>query len=231
MKMYNILVCDDEKDIVDAISIYLTQQDYEVYKAYDGKEALSIINKTEIDLLLVDIMMPIMDGIELTKEVREISAMPIIILSAKGELEDKVGGLEVGADDYITKPFDPVELLARVKSNIRRIELAKDKSSFIDQEIYMAGRIRVNNTKKEVLVDGEAIKITPYEYGILLLLISNKGVVFNSDQIYEKVWDSPPYDVKKIVSVHISRLRDKIEINPRKPDQLKSVYGMGYKIE
>ncbi|WP_099202938.1 response regulator transcription factor [Miniphocaeibacter massiliensis] len=229
--MYNILVCDDEKDIVDAISIYLVQQDYEVHKAYNGKEALDIINKEDIDLLLVDIMMPVMNGIELTREVREISAMPIIILSAKGELEDKVEGLEVGADDYITKPFDPVELLARVKSNIRRIELAKDKGSFIDQEIYTSGRIRVNNTKKEVLVDGEPIKITPYEYGILLLLISNKGMVFNSDQIYEKVWDSPPYDVKKIVSVHISRLRDKIEINPRKPDHLKSVYGMGYKIE
>ncbi|MDL2310465.1 response regulator transcription factor, partial [Peptostreptococcaceae bacterium OttesenSCG-928-C18] len=197
----------------------------------NGKEALEIINNEDIDLLLVDIMMPIMDGIELTKEVRKISAMPIIILSAKGELEDKVEGLEIGADDYITKPFDSVELLARVKSNIRRIELAKDNSSFIDQEVYTSGRIRLNNTKKEVLVDGEAIKITPYEYGILLLLISNKGVVFNSDQIYENVWDSPPYDVKKIVSVHISRLRDKIEINPRKPDHLKSVYGMGYKIE
>ncbi|QQK07893.1 response regulator transcription factor [Miniphocaeibacter halophilus] len=230
--MYNILVCDDEKDIVEAISIYLNQQGYNVYKCYNGKEALEIINSNKhMDLLLVDIMMPVMDGIELTKRVREISAVPIIILSAKGELEDKVEGLEIGADDYITKPFDPVELLARVKSNIRRVELAKEANTFKDQEVYSSGRIRVNNTKKEVLVDGEPIKITPYEYGILLLLISNKGKVFNSDEIYEKVWDSPPYDVKKIVSVHVSRLRDKIEINPRKPDHLKSVYGMGYKIE
>lgn len=230
--MYNILVCDDEKDIVEAISIYLDQQGYNVFKAYNGKEAMEIINSNNhMDLLLIDIMMPIMDGMELTKKVREISAVPIIILSAKGELEDKVQGLEIGADDYITKPFDPVELLARVKSNIRRVELAKETANFQDQEIYSSGRIRVNNSKKEVLVDGDPIKITPYEYGILLLLISNKGRVFNSDEIYEKVWDSPPYDVKKIVSVHVSRLRDKIEINPRKPDHLKSVYGMGYKIE
>ena len=229
--MYNILVCDDEKDIVDAISIYLEKEEYTVYKTYNGKEALELLESNHMDLLLVDVMMPVMDGIELTKRVREISAVPIIILSAKGELEDKVIGLEIGADDYITKPFDPIELVARVKSNIRRIELAKESNAFIDQEIYSSGRIRVNNTKKEVLVDGDAIKITPYEYGILLLLISNKGKVFNSDEIYEKVWDSPPYDVKKIVSVHVSRLRDKIEINPRKPDHLKSVYGMGYKIE
>lgn len=229
--MYNILVCDDEKDIVDAISIYLEKQGYTVFKTYNGKEALELLDKKQMDLLLVDVMMPIMDGIELTRKVREISAVPIIILSAKGELEDKVKGLEIGADDYITKPFDPIELLARVKSNIRRIELIKDSEVFKDQEIYSSGRIRVNDTKKEVLVDGEPIKITPYEYGILLLLISNKGKVFKSDEIYEKVWDSPPYDVKKIISVHVSRLRDKIEINPRKPDLLKSVYGMGYKIE
>ena len=232
INLYNVLVCDDDKDIVEAISIYLKQVGYFVFKAYNGKEALEIINlKEHMDLLIIDIMMPIMDGIELTKKVREISNVPIIILSAKGELEDKVEGLEIGADDYVTKPFDPIELLARAKSNIRRVELAKDSIALIDQEIFTTGRIRVNNTKKEVLVDGEPIKITPYEYGILLLLISNKGKVFNSNEIYEHVWNSPPFDVKKIVSVHISRLRDKIEINPRKPDQLKSVYGMGYKIE
>ena len=232
INLYNILVCDDDKDIVEAIYIYLKQEGYFVFKAYNGKEALEIINlKEHMDLLIIDIMMPIMDGIELTKKVREISNVPIIILSAKGELEDKVEGLEIGADDYVTKPFDPIELLARAKSNIRRVELAKDSIALIDQEIFTTGRIRINNTKKEVLVDGEPIKITPYEYGILLLLISNKGKVFNSNEIYEHVWNSPPFDVKKIVSVHISRLRDKIEINPRKPDQLKSVYGMGYKIE
>ncbi|WP_300410682.1 response regulator transcription factor [Lagierella sp.] len=230
--MYNILVCDDEKNIVEAIEFYLEESGYNVYKAYNGKEALDLIKEDNFyDLILVDVMMPIMDGIELTRRVREISTVPILILSAKGELEDKVGGLESGADDYITKPFDSVELLARVKSALRRVELQKNFSNSMDQEIYTAGRIRLNNTKKQVLIDGEQISITPYEYGILYLLISNKGRVFNSEEIYEIVWDSPPYDVKKVVSVHISRLRDKIEIDSKKPDHLKSVYGMGYKIE
>ncbi len=230
--MYNILVCDDEKNIVEAIEFYLEESGYNVFKAYNGKEALDLIKKDNFyDLILVDVMMPIMDGIELTRRVREISTVPILILSAKGELEDKVGGLESGADDYITKPFDSVELLARVKSALRRVELQKNFNNTMDHEIYNAGRIRLNNTKKQVLIDGEQISITPYEYGILYLLISNKGRVFNSEEIYEIVWDSPPYDVKKVVSVHISRLRDKIEIDSKKPDHLKSVYGMGYKIE
>ncbi|MDO5018221.1 MAG: response regulator transcription factor [Lagierella massiliensis] len=230
--MYNILVCDDEKDIVDAIEFYLTESGYKVFKAYNGKEALDLIVKDNFyDLVLVDVMMPVMDGIEFTKRVRKISSVPILILSAKGELQDKVGGLESGADDYITKPFDSIELLARVKSAIRRVELQKNFENNLDQETYNAGRIRLNNTKKEVQIDGEKISVTPYEYGILYLLISNKGRVFKSEEIYEKVWDSPPYDVKKVVSVHISRLRDKIEIDSKKPDHLKSVYGMGYKIE
>lgn len=227
--MNRILVCDDDEDIVKAIEIYLKMDNYEVIKAYNGKEALDIIKEEKnIDLLLADIMMPVMDGIELTQKVREFSGIPIIILSAKGELTDKVHGLNVGADDYITKPFDAVELLARVKSCLRRMTLAKEIE---DSEIYQAGRVQMDDDKKDVKIDGESVKLTPYEYGILRLLLQNKGKVFSSDEIYEKVWDSPPYDVKKIVSVHVSRLRDKIEINPRKPDLLKSVYGMGYKIE
>ena len=228
--MPTILVCDDEKDIVKAIEIYLKMEKYNVIKAYNGQEALDILKSAEVDLLIADIMMPIMDGIELTEKARKITNIPIIILSAKGELMDKVHGLNVGADDYITKPFDAVELLARVKSCLRRSVISNNIQEK-DYDVFHAGRISVNDSKKEVLVDGEIVKLTPYEYGILMLLIQNVGCVFTSDEIYEKVWDAPPYDVKKIVSVHISRLRDKLEINPRKPDMIKSVYGMGYKIE
>lgn len=174
-------------------------------------------------------MMEGMDGLELTQKIREVSNAPIIILSAKSELNDKVMGLNLGADDYITKPFDAVELLARIKSCLRRLELSKDKS--LNGNIFSAGRLTINDDKKEVLIDGEEIKLTPYEYGIILLLLKNKGIVFTSEEIYENVWEAPPYDVKKIVSVHISRLREKVEINPRRPDLIKSVYGMGYKIE
>lgn len=228
--MPTILVCDDEKDIVKAIEIYLKMEKYTVLKAYNGQEALDILKTAEVDLLIADIMMPIMDGIELTEKARKITNIPIIILSAKGELTDKVHGLNVGADDYITKPFDAVELLARVKSCLRRSVISNNNQEK-EYDVFNAGRVSVNDSKKEVLVDGEVVKLTPYEYGILMLLIQNVGCVFTSDEIYEKVWDAPPYDVKKIVSVHISRLRDKLEINPRKPDMIKSVYGMGYKIE
>ncbi|MDY6064986.1 MAG: response regulator transcription factor [Finegoldia sp.] len=227
--MYNIMVVDDEKDIARAIEIYLKTEDYNVIKAYSGYEALDLMKENKIDLYLIDIMMEGMDGLELTQKIREVSNTPIIILSAKSELNDKVIGLNIGADDYITKPFDSVELLARVKSILRRANYDKDDEK--SENIYRAGRIQIDDDKKEVLVDGELTKLTPYEYGILLLLIQNKGVVFKSEEIYERVWDAPPYDVKKIVSVHISRLRDKVEINPRKPDQIKSVYGMGYKLE
>ena len=169
--MYNILVCDDEKDIVLAIEFYLEESGYKVYKAYNGKEALDLILKDNIfDLVLADVMMPVMDGIELTRRVREISSVPILILSAKGELEDKVDGLESGADDYITKPFDSVELLARVKSALRRVELQNNFKNNSGHEIYSVGRIRLDNTKKEVQIDGDTISITPYEYGILYLL-------------------------------------------------------------
>lgn len=227
--MYNIMVVDDEKDIVKAIEIYLKTDNYNVLKAYNGYDALELMEKNKIDLFLVDIMMEGMDGLELTQKIREVSNAPIIILSAKSELNDKVMGLNLGADDYITKPFDAVELLARIKSCLRRLELSKDNS--LNGNVFSAGRLTINDDKKEVLTDGEEIKLTPYEYGIILLLLKNKGIVFTSEEIYENVWEAPPYDVKKIVSVHISRLREKVEINPRRPDLIKSVYGMGYKIE
>lgn len=227
--MYNIMVVDDEKDIVKAIEIYLKSGNYNVLKAYNGFDALKLMEKNKIDLFLVDIMMEGMDGLELTQRIREVSNAPIIILSAKSELNDKVMGLNLGADDYITKPFDAVELLARIKSCLRRLELSKDKS--LDGNVFSAGRLTINDDKKQVLIDGEEIKLTPYEYGIILLLLKNKGIVFTSEEIYEHVWEAPPYDVKKIVSVHVSRLREKVEINPRRPDLIKSVYGMGYKIE
>lgn len=227
--MYNIMVVDDEKDIVKAIEIYLKTDNYNVLKAYNGYDALELMEKNKIDLFLVDIMMEGMDGLELTQKIREVSNAPIIILSAKSELNDKVMGLNLGADDYITKPFDAVELLARIKSCLRRLELSNDNS--LNGNVFSAGRLTINDDKKEVLIDGEEIKLTPYEYGIILLLLKNKGIVFTSEEIYENVWEAPPYDVKKIVSVHISRLREKVEINPRRPDLIKSVYGMGYKIE
>lgn len=227
--MYNIMVVDDEKDIVKAIEIYLKTDNYNVLKAYNGYDALELMEKNKIDLFLVDIMMEGMDGLELTQKIREVSNAPIIILSAKSELNDKVMGLNLGADDYITKPFDAVELLARIKSCLRRLELSKYNS--LNGNVFSAGRLTINDDKKEVLIDGEEIKLTPYEYGIILLLLKNKGIVFTSEEIYENVWEAPPYDVKKIVSVHISRLREKVEINPRRPDLIKSVYGMGYKIE
>lgn len=223
------MVVDDEKDIVKAIEIYLKTDNYNVLKAYNGYDALELMEKNKIDLFLVDIMMEGMDGLELTQKIREVSNAPIIILSAKSELNDKVMGLNLGADDYITKPFDAVELLARIKSSLRRLELSKDNS--LNGNVFSAGRLTINDDKKEVLIDGEEIKLTPYEYGIILLLLKNKGIVFTSEEIYENVWEAPPYDVKKIVSVHISRLREKVEINPRRPDLIKSVYGMGYKIE
>lgn len=193
--MYNIMVVDDEKDIVKAIEIYLKTDNYNVLKAYNGYDALELMEKNKIDLFLVDIMMEGMDGLELTQKIREVSNAPIIILSAKSELNDKVMGLNLGADDYITKPFDAVELLARIKSCLRRLELSKDNS--LNGNVFSAGRLTINDDKKEVLIDGEEIKLTPYEYGIILLLLKNKGIVFTSEEIYENVWEAPPYDVKK----------------------------------
>lgn len=226
---YNILVCDDEKDILDAIEIYLKAEGYKVFTAKDGVSALKFLEKKEIHLAIIDIMMPVMDGITLIMKMRETTNIPIIVLSAKSEVTDKIVGLNVGADDYITKPFNAVELTARVNSLIRRyFSLGASEIKKGDLKI---GRLCISDESKEVRVEDEIVSLTPYEYKILYLLVKNPGRVFSSTEIYERVWEEEAIDVRKIISVHISHLRDKVEINPRKPDLIKSVYGMGYKIE
>lgn len=226
---YNILVCDDEKDILDAIEIYLKAEGYKVFTAKDGVSALEILEKNEIHLAIIDIMMPVMDGITLIMKMREMTNIPIIVLSAKSEVTDKIVGLNVGADDYITKPFNAVELTARVNSLIRRyFSLGASEIKKGDLKI---GRLCISDESKEVRVEDEIVSLNPYEYKILYLLVKNPGRVFSSTEIYERVWEEEAIDVRKIISVHISHLRDKVEINPRKPDLIKSVYGMGYKIE
>ena len=226
---YNILVCDDERDILDAIEIYLKAEGYKVFAAEDGAAALEIMKENEIHLAIIDIMMPVMDGITLIMKMREETNIPIIVLSAKSEVTDKIVGLNVGADDYITKPFNAVELTARVNSLIRRyFSLGASDIKTGDLKI---GRVSIFDDSKEVRVEDDLVNLTPYEYKILYLLAENPGRVFSSNEIYERVWEEEAVDVRKIISVHISHLRDKIEINPRKPDLIKSVYGMGYKIE
>lgn len=226
---YNILVCDDERDILDAIEIYLKAEGYSVFTAEDGASALEILENKEIHLAIIDIMMPVMDGITLIMKMREVTNIPIIVLSAKSEVTDKIVGLKVGADDYITKPFNAVELTARVNSLIRRyFSLGASEIKKGDIKI---GRVSLSDESKEVRVEGEVVSLTPYEYKILYLLLKNPGRVFSSNEIYERVWEDEAIDVRKIISVHISHLRDKVEINPRKPDLIKSVYGIGYKIE
>lgn len=224
----NILVCDDEKDIVDAIEIYLKSEGYNVICAYDGIEALEAIENNDIHLIIIDLMMPKLDGISAISKIRAEKNIPIIILSAKSEYTDKVLGLNVGADDYITKPFNAIELLARVKSNLRRYTSLGSMQR--EEDVFEVGRITLNDRTKEVRLDANIISLTPNEYGILKLLIKNRNRVFSSNEIYEYVWDQPAYNVKKIISVHISNLRNKLEINPKEPDYIKSVYGMGYKI-
>ncbi|QUH19336.1 response regulator transcription factor [Alkaliphilus sp. B6464] len=225
---YNILVCDDEQDIVNAIEIYLKSEGYNVICAYDGIQALEALEQNNIHLIIIDVMMPRLDGIAVTSKIRMENNIPIIILSAKTEYTDKVLGLNVGADDYITKPFNAIELLARVKSNLRRFT---DLGSMIKEEdVFSVGRLTLNDRTKQVKADNNIVNLTPNEYGILKLLMKNKGRVFSSNEIYEYVWDQPAYNVKKIISVHISHLREKLEINPKEPDYIKSVYGMGYKI-
>ena len=226
---YNILVCDDEKDILDAIEIYLKAEGYKIFTAKDGVSALEILEKNEIHLAIIDIMMPVMDGITLIMKMRETTNIPIIVLSAKSEVTDKIVGLNVGADDYITKPFNAVELTARVNSLIRRYFSLG--ASGIKKGDLKIGRLCISDESKEVRVEDEIVSLTPYEYKILYLLVKNPGRVFSSTEIYERVWEEEAIDVRKIISVHISHLRDKVEINPRKPDLIKSVYGMGYKIE
>ena len=228
--MYNILVCDDDREIVEAIEIYLSKEGYNVIKAYDGLEAIEILKKEDIQLLLIDIMMPRLDGLRATLKIREKSGIPIIILSAKSEDSDKVIGLDVGADDYITKPFNPLELIARVKSQLRRYTklgtMAGQKSN-----VYTVGGLEVNDDSKEVTVDGESVKLTPYEYKILLLLVKNQGRVFTIKQIYENVWEEEAIAADNTVAVHIRHIREKIEINPKETRYLKVVWGVGYKIE
>ena len=228
--MANILVCDDDKEIVEAIDIYLREEGYQVYKAYDGEQAVELLAKEQIHLLIMDVMMPKMDGIAATLKIRESSSIPIIILSAKTEDTDKILGLNIGADDYVTKPFNPLELMARVKSNLRRYTLLGSMGQE-NTQIYQAGGLVINDETKEVSVDGETVKLTPIEYNILLLLMRHPGRVYSSSQIYEQVWNETAFGSEGAVAVHIRHLREKLEIDPSNPRYLKVVWGLGYKME
>ncbi len=227
--MVNILVCDDEKDIVSALQIYLSSEGYQVFAAENGRKALEIIGKEEVHLVLLDIMMPEMDGITAMAKIREISNVPIILLTAKGEDADKVLGLTVGADDYVTKPFQPVELLARVKSQLRRYMQLGGSTEKIENLIV--GGIELDDKTKEVMLDGEPITLTPTEFDILKLFMKHPGEVFSPKQIYSEVWNDNPYGTENTVAVHIRHLREKLEINPAEPRYLKVVWGHGYKLE
>lgn len=231
MKMYNILVCDDDKEIVEAIGIYLSQEGYHILKAYDGIEALEVLEKEEVNLLILDVMMPRLDGIRATLKIREKNSIPIIILSAKSEDADKILGLNIGADDYVTKPFNPLELVARVKSQLRRYNQLGGSKKENEDTVYETGGLRINDDLKEVTVDGEPVKLTPIEYNILLLLMKNQGRVFSINQIYESIWNEDAIGADNTVAVHIRHIREKIEINPKEPRYLKVVWGVGYKIE
>lgn len=229
--MYNVLVVDDDKEIVNAIEIYLSKEGYNILKAYNGKEALEIVKHNEIHLIIVDIMMPKMDGIEFTNNIRKDKSIPIIMLSAKSEDYDKVLGLDKGADDYITKPFNPIELIARVNSQIRRYTKLGSITMENDENVYKTGELQIDDSTKKVIVDGKEIKLTPTEYNILLFLTKNKGKVFSIEEIYENVWDEECYGAENIIAVHIRHIREKIEINPKDPKYLKVIWGVGYKVE
>ena len=227
--MYNVLVCDDEKDIVSALRIYLTSEGYQVYEAYNGKEAIEIIKQKEVHLVLMDIMMPEMDGISAMVKIRELTNVPVILLTAKSEDTDKVLGLTVGADDYITKPFNPVELQARVKSQIRRYMLL-GSGNVVNNKLSVGG-IELDDKSKEVTLDGELVNLTRTEYDILKLLMEHVGEVFSPNQIYEKVWEDDPFGTENTVAVHIRHLREKLEYDPANPRYLKVIWGRGYKME
>lgn len=229
--MAKILVCDDDKDIVEAIDIYLTQEGYEVLKAYDGDEAIKVLKSNEVDLLIIDVMIPRLDGIRATLKIRENMSLPIIILSAKSEDADKILGLNIGADDYITKPFNPLELVARVKSQLRRYTQLGSTARSDNQSEFRTGGLVIRDDLKEVTVDGEKVKLTPIEYNILLLLVKNQGKVFSINQIYENIWNEEAIGADNTVAVHIRHIREKIEINPKEPRYLKVVWGVGYKVE
>ena len=228
--MAEILVCDDDKEIVEAIEIYLTQEGHHILKAYDGEQAIRVLQNHPVDLLIIDVMMPKLDGIRATLKIREKNALPIIILSAKSEDADKILGLNVGADDYVTKPFNPLELVARVKSQLRRytqLGAMTEKK----ENIYETGGLMIDDDRKEVTVDGESVKLTPIEYRILLFLVQNQGRVFSINQIYESIWEEEAIAADNTVAVHIRHIREKIEINPKEPRYLKVVWGLGYKVE
>ena len=228
--MYNVLICDDQPDIVNALKIYLAPEGYNLFEAFTGQEALDIVRNNDIHLILLDVMMPVMDGITATSKIREHSNVPIILLTAKSETEDKVLGLNVGADDYITKPFVPVEVLARVRSQLRRYaQLGSRPTS--DHRNLTIGSITLDDRTKSVAVDGETVALTPTEYAILHLLMANPGKVFSTKLLYESVWQEAALGSEGAVAVHIRHLREKIEINPSEPRYLKVVWGQGYKME
>ena len=233
MKKNNVLVVDDDKEIVDAIEIYLKNEGINVIKAYDGLEALEVLMENNVQLILMDIMMPNMDGLRTTMKIRQEKNIPIILISAKSEDTDKILGLNMGADDYITKPFNTLELIARVKSQLRRYTVLGNYSGKNEENnsIIRSGGLSLNQDTKEVIVDGEVIKLTATELGILKLLLKNQGKVFSIDEIYENVWNEPSYNAENTVAVHIRRIREKIEINPKEPKYLKVVWGIGKKIE
>ena len=228
--MYNILICDDQPDIVNALKIYLSPEGYHLFEAFTGKEALEVVRNQDIHLILLDIMMPLMDGLTATAKIRELSNAPVILLTAKSETEDMVLGLNVGADDYITKPFVPVEVLARVRSHLRRYALLGAKPPENAGTITI-GSVTMDDKSKQVTVDGEPVSLTPIEYEILKLLMEHPDKVFSTRVIYEKVWQENPIGSENAVAVHIRHLREKIEINPSEPRYLKVVWGRGYKME
>ena len=229
---YNILVCDDDKEIVDAIEIYLVQEGFHVLKAYDGEQALEILKEKEVHLLILDLMMPKLDGIHAIMKIREDSSIPIIVLSAKTQDTDKILGLNLGADDYVAKPFNPLELIARVKSQIRRYtNFGSAGEAQNPEKVYSTGGLVINDDRKEVTVDGEPVKLTRIEYNILLFLVQNKGKVFSIDQIYEQIWQEEAFGADNTVTVHIRHIREKIEIDPKNPKYLKVIWGIGYKVE
>lgn len=225
----NILVCDDDKEICDAIKIYLENEGYKIFKAFHGLEAIEILKEHEIHLIIMDIMMPQMDGLRATMKIREDKSIPIIMLSAKTEDTDKIIGLNLGADDYMTKPFNPLELIARVKSQLRRYTTLGTLETKSD--LYKTGGLIIDDERKRITVDGDDVKLTPVQYKILKLLTANAGRVFSIDEIYEKVWKETAFSAENTVVVHIRKIREKIEINPREPKYLKVVWGIGYKVE
>ena len=232
MEMNHVLVVEDDKEIREGVEIYLKSQGYEVFQAADGAEGLDVIEREDVHLAIVDIMMPVMDGISMVVKLREKHDFPVIFLSAKSEEVDKIMGLNMGADDYVTKPFTPMELLARVNSQLRRyrrfMERLEDKNE--NSRIHMIGGLEINEDNVEVTVDGEPVKMTPIEYKILLLLVKNPGRVFSAEEIYERVWNERAINTDTIM-VHVRNIREKIEVNPREPKYLKVVWGVGYKIE